>query len=69
VVILKATSVFEADDSRLGAVLARINGRMLALQPGAQVVAGLGGIAAVVERAQFGQAVVVSLARESSGAR
>src|SRR5215210_5200037 len=28
----KATAVFDADDSRLGAALARINGRMLALQ-------------------------------------
>ena len=28
----KATAVFDADDSRFGAVLARINGRMLALQ-------------------------------------
>src|SRR5262245_53619312 len=28
----KATAVFDADDSRLGAALARINSRMLALQ-------------------------------------
>jgi len=28
----KATAVFDADDSRFGAVLARINGKMLALQ-------------------------------------
>ncbi len=32
VVMPKATAVFDADDSRLGAVLPRINGRMLALQ-------------------------------------
>ena len=28
----KATAVFDADDSRLSGALARINGRMLALQ-------------------------------------
>lgn len=36
----KATAVFDADDSRLGAVLARINGRMLALQSRIAKIAG-----------------------------
>ena len=44
----KATAVFDADDSRLSGALARINGRMLALQsPIAKVAAAFIAIRAV----------------------